>query len=88
MATATRRRSSAEIYEILMTPAIIAAGSLPLPGNPPVDKTRIALDVIALGPQVLNVDYMINVSNTLLWNAMGLQTVLSIGDRIRLVYYN
>lgn len=87
MALATKIKTSADIYVILLTPSDVSSGFIFLPGVLPADQNRILVDVIALGPQVLNVDYII-IGNRLDWNALGMQTVLSAGDRLRIMFLN
>lgn len=88
MAVATRRLPSASIYEVTLSNMDVLSSFIYLPGAVPADTTRVAIDVVGLGPQSMNVDYVITIDGRLLWNAMGLDTVLSAGDKLRIVYFN
>ena len=85
MATAAKIRTSAEVIEISVTSTDIANKYITLP-YPPFNPLKVTLDVIGGTAQKQFVDYIIT-SNILSWNAMGLETILSVNDGLRIVYY-
>lgn len=87
MAIVSKKRVSADLYEVSLNGADITAGFKALPFTPQ-DPTRLVVEIIGGVPQRYNVDYTIITGNILLWNALGMQTVLSAGNVLRLVYYN
>jgi hypothetical protein len=85
VATAAKIRTSAEIIEVLLTATDISNKYITLPFAP-YNPIKVTLDVIGGTAQTQFVDYQI-INTTLLWNAMGLETILSVNDKLRIVYY-
>ena len=85
MATASKIRINTEVIEVTISATNIANKFITLPSQP-FNPLKVTVDVIGGPAQQQFVDYIINV-NTLSWNAMGLETVLSVNDRLRIVYY-
>jgi len=82
----SRKRVSADVHEVQLSPLDIEATYLVLPGPLPVTSYKVTLDVVGLGAQAQNVDYQI-IDNKVQWTALGLETLISAGDRLRLVYH-
>jgi hypothetical protein len=85
VALASRIRTSADVYEITVSALDISNKYAALPAAP-YSVPKVTLDVIGGTAQTQFVDYII-VGTTLIWNAMGLETILSVNDKIRIVYY-
>jgi hypothetical protein len=80
------RKYQVVINEVTLSQADVAAGFIFLP-LVPSPTTLVALDVVGCGAQSPNVDYVLNDAGRLLWNAMGLETLLSPGVKLRITYY-
>lgn len=71
-----------EIVTLTATEALNKQIQLQLP---PTDVNKVTLDLIGGTSQVFGVDF--NVSGDILsWNGFSLETVLTAGDKIRLIY--
>lgn len=87
MAIASRIRSGADVYDLpALTLSDIAAGFVFLPVTPSYPQ-KVIIEIGGGVPQVYNVDYIIT-GNRIIWNALGMQTVLSEGDRMRIIILN
>jgi hypothetical protein len=85
VATAAKIRTSAEIIEVLLTPTDISNKYIMLPFAP-FNPLKVTVDVIGGTAQTQFVDYQI-LGLTFAWAGMGLETILSVNDKLRIVYY-
>lgn len=86
MAISHRRKISADVYDVVLTNADIEATYLVLPLPLPSDPQKITVDVMGLGAQSQYVDFIVT-SGKIQWTAMGLETIVSTGDRLRITYH-
>lgn len=70
---------------ITMTSTMIASGQAQLTYTPRI-ASKTLCEVIGGLAQMINVDFTIT-GNIISWQAMGLQTILGVGDTIRVVYF-
>lgn len=86
MATAPIKPSGASITEyITVTSPMLSAKQATLSGTPAV-PTRVVVDIVGGISQGYTNDFVIS-GNIISWNSMGLQTLLDIGDILRVSYF-
>lgn len=85
MAIAERKFDGAVVYEVTIDNTIYNSKTVTLSVQPSTPD-RVILDVIGGSAQSLNTDFKLNGSN-IEWGQMGLEAMLSVGDKIRIIVF-
>lgn len=86
MAIAERKVDGATVYEVTLTTLMINSRTITLPKAPKAPE-KVTLDVIGGSAQSLNTDFVVSAAS-IQWTAMGLETVLSVNDKVRIIFHD